>query len=48
MQGRLKLLQKPYVILIEQPDIMYTVAHHDHAVDAEAEGEATPDFWINF
>src|SRR3954454_4665293 len=36
----LELLQKPQVVPVEQPYIVYAVAQHRYALGAEAEGEA--------
>src|SRR5438128_494132 len=41
-----KLLQKPHIILVEQPDVADPIANHRDAFDAEAEGPAGPDFGI--
>src|SRR5687767_12425050 len=35
-----ELLEEAEVVLVEQPDVVDPVAHHGHAVDAQAEGEA--------
>src|ERR1022692_121566 len=39
----LKLFQKPQIILIKQPDILYIVFHHCHSLNANPESK-TPVF----
>src|SRR5215510_5202556 len=43
---KLKLPQKPHVVLVEQPDVVDPIPDHRDAFDAEAEGPAGPDLGI--
>src|SRR6185436_1418629 len=38
--SRGELLQHAQVVRVEEADVVHPVAHHGHAVDAQAEGEA--------
>jgi hypothetical protein len=38
-----KLLQKPHIILVKQPDVVDLVTQHRDALDAEPKRPARPD-----